>query len=607
MKLKKFSAIMLALVLVFSMALAACGEKSNEETKENEKVTTEQKNETEENEEVVVDEVAQVETDVAGFSNLRDQKPEKMDSDQYLNLLAGEPESLDTTRTSVDTSWFAQGPLFEGLTRIQGTESGSDVVEPGVAESWEVNDEGTVYTFHLRDNAKWQDGKNVTAYDFEYAWERILNPETGSPYAWLITPIFKNAGAYNNGEVGVEEVGIEAKDEYTLVCTLEKPTPYFMQLTYFPTMKPLRKDVIDKWQEAYGAEAEHIIANGPYIVSDWIHRGKIVYEKNPNYWDAENVYIEKMTWNMIDDRGARMQSLMAGDIDSARVEDAEWKMQFDSMGEFNVISRGTINSGYHLINCADRYFKSEKIRKAFSAAIDRDDYVDTVTNGTAYPGWWYVPNNLGIGSENFANKTGNKNYVRKLYDDVRAEYNSPKELLIAGLKELGEDEDPANMDVTMQFRGTSEAVKQRGEYYQQIFKEELGVTIKVSLLQYNIVYANIDSRDYQICDVGWNGDYNDPHTMFEFWHSKEGYYDESKTGWSNPEYDGIIEEAGSILDNDKRAELYDRAEEILVYEDCVIAPYEQPQRSTYRRMYIKNLYNTAFGTPDYKYVYTEGR
>ncbi|HPG74222.1 MAG TPA: ABC transporter substrate-binding protein, partial [Bacteroidales bacterium] len=136
------------------------------------------------------------------------------------------------------------------------------------------------------------------------------------------------------------------------------------------------------------------------------------------------------------------------------------------MGEFNVISNGTINSGYHLMNCADRYFQNEKIRKAFSSALDRDDYVSVVTNDTQYPGWWYVPNNLGIGSENFSNKVGNPNYAKKLFDDVRTEFGSPKELLIAGLQELGEDIDPSKMDVTMQFRGTSETEKQRGEYYQ---------------------------------------------------------------------------------------------------------------------------------------------
>jgi len=616
--MKRFMALLLAIMLVMSGALVACGEKAEteksdvkvEETKDVDTTesTTDATTDAVEAEETTDEEFASVDTSKTDYSELQYQENLEMDSSQYLNFFTGEPVTLDTGRSSISTSWNCQGPIFEGLTRLQGTPSGAAVIEPGVAESWEANEAGDVYTFHLREDAKWQDGQPVVAEDFVYSWVRMLDPATGSPYAWLITPIIKNAAAFNNGEANAEDVGVKAVDARTFQVTLEKPTPYFMQLSYFPTLRPMRKDAVDAAGEAYGAEGDSVIGNGPFIIDEWIHRGKIVFKKNPHYWDAKHVYIDQMTWNMIDDEGARMQAMLAGDIDSGGVTAREWQEQFDSTEEFNVISLGDVNSGYHLMNCADRYFKNDKIRKAFSAALDRDDYVEVVTNGTQYPGWWYVPNNMSIGDELFNEKNGVPNYVRKLYDDVRAENGSPRDLLIAGLKELGEDEDPANMDVTMQFRGTSEKEKQRGEYYQQVFKEELGVNIKVALLQYNIVYANIDSGEYQICDVGWNGDYNDPHTMFEFWHSSKGYYDKSKTGWENAEFDGIVEEAGSILDNDKRSDLYNRAEEILVYEDCVIAPYEQGKYSTYRRKYIKNYFTVpTFFKPDYKYVYTNGR
>lgn len=613
--MKKTMALLLALVLIFTGALVGCGEKStkeesktpetSKEEKKEESVTEEKETEKEEKTDA---EFASIDLSKIDYSELYYQENLEMDKKQSLHFFTGEPVTLDTGRSSISTSWNCQGPIFEGLTRLQGTPSGAAVIEPAVAESWEMSEDGTVYTFHLRKDALWQDGKQVTAADFVYSWIRMLDPNTGSPYAWLITPIIKNAEAFNKGEAKAEDVGVKAIDESTLEVTLEKPTPYFLQLSYFPTLRPMRKDAVEAAGEKYGSEAATVIGNGPFVIDEWIHRGKIVYKKNPKYWDAQHVYIEEMTWNMIDDQGARMQAMLAGDIDSGGVTAREWQEQFEATGEFEIIAVGDVNSGYHLMNCGDRYFKNDKIRKAFSAAFDRDDYVETVTNGTQYPGWWYVPNNLSIGDELFNEKTGNRQYVKKLYEDVRTQYTSPKELLIAGLKELGEDPDPAKMDVTMQFRGTSETEKQRGEFYQQVFKEELGVDIKVELLQYNIVYANIDAGQYQICDVGWNGDYNDPHTMFEFWHSQKGYYDQSKTGWSNEEFDKIIDEAGAMLDNDKRAELYNRAEEILVYEDCVVAPYEQAKYSTYRRKYIKNLYTVpTFFKPDYKYVYTNGR
>ncbi|MGF7057723.1 peptide ABC transporter substrate-binding protein [Brassicibacter mesophilus] len=528
-----------------------------------------------------------------------DEDTPKMDEKQYLNLLGYEPKILDSGRSSTDTSWDAFGPIIQGLTRVEGTTEGIDNIKPGMAKKWEHNEDGTEWTFYLRD-AKWSDGVPVTAHDFEFSIKRLLNPETGSPYSWLLLPVIKGADEFNSGKAGPEAVGVKAIDEKTLKFELVGPTPYFLQLTYFPVLKPIREDIIEKYGEAYGTEADKIVCNGPFILEEWQHRSKLVYKKNPDYWDAENVYIEEMVWHHMEETNARMQALLIGDIDSARVVEKEWKEKFDATGDFNYISKKGADVGYHMFNCKDKYFKNAKVRKAFSAAIDRDAYVRDITKGTALPGWFYVPDSLMIGEENYQDKVGNPQYVKKLFDEVK----DPKTLLIEGLKELGEDPDPAKMEVSMMFRGTDENTKKTGEWYQQQFKEKLGVNLKIDLLKYNIAYDKQEKDEYQIFDTGWFADYNDPSNFLDFWHSQEGYYN---IGWQNEEFDNIIKEAQATLDNERRAELFKRAEEILVYEDCIIAPYDHGQTSTYRRKYVKELYNPLFGQQDFIGVYISGR
>lgn len=526
----------------------------------------------------------------------------EMDEEQYISFPHYEPKTLDSARSSISTSWDAMGPIFEGLTAIQGTPEGVDKIVPGMAERWEHNKAGTEYTFYLRD-AQWSDGVPVTAHDFEYAIKRCIDPKTASPYAWFFFGVIKNAKEFNEGKVDADAVGIGAIDDKTLKFELEKPVPYFMQLTYFTVLFPQRKDIVEKYGEAYGSEAEQIVCNGPFVIKEWVHRGKIVYEKNPYYWDKANVYLDKVYWQMIEDENARMQALLNGDVDFSLVRLREWKDKFDSMDEFSFVSMIEPHTGYHLINCADRYFRNVKVRKAFSAAFNRDEYIEQVVDGVHFPGWQYVPNVIVIGEENYQKKIGNPQYIKKLYDEVK----DPKALLIEGLKELGEDPDPANMEVRMMFRGTDQVTKERAEWYQQVFKQRLDVNLKVDLLQYNIAYDKVHKGDFQFFDTGWIGDYNDPSTFFDYWHSVDGYYNYDMIGWRNEEFDNIIKEAGRILDNNKRARLYKRAEEIFVYEDCVVAPYQQYRLARYQRSFVKDFYPKAFAKLNFKGVYTLGR
>ncbi|SHJ54792.1 peptide ABC transporter substrate-binding protein [Paramaledivibacter caminithermalis] len=587
MQKRRILTLILVVTLMLTSLLAGC--KSNEPATTNQ---PEQTNNATENKESKDNTIPKGMKKVNGIL---------MDEEQYLRLVEFEPESLDTTRSSISSAWRAQTPLFEGLTRVEMTEDGVEKIVPGMAERWEHNEEGTEYTFYLRD-AVWSDGKPVRAQDFEYAIKRLLDPKTASKYGWFFCGIIKNATEFNGGKCSADEVGIYAVDDKTLKVELAKPVPYFMQLTYFIVFSPLRQDIAEKYGDSYGQEAEHIVANGPFILKEWVHDNKLVYEKNPNYWDKEHVYIDKMEFVNLPDDSARMQALLRGEIDAAALFKREWKEKFQSMDGYQFIMKPLAWTEYIMFNHKDRYFKNDKIRKAFTIAYDRDELNDLVFGGGRIPPTSFVPDNIMLGDENYQNKIGNPKYLKKLVD----ENPDPKALLIEGLKELGEDPDPAKMEISYMTNGNGDIPRKMAEFFQQSFKKNLGVDIKLEIVASNVAYDKFDGGEFQIFETGWIGDYNDPSTFMDLWKSgKQGNY--PQIGWVNEEFDKLVIEAGKELDPNKRAEMYKRAEEILIYEDCVCGPYLMGTVNTAIKDYVNNYHEFSFVKRNYVGVYTKGR
>lgn len=373
-----------------------------------------------------------------------------------------------------------------------------------------------------------------------------------------------------------------------------------MQLTYYPVLKPIRKDIAEKYGDKYGTEADTVVSNGPFVLKEWVHRAKMVYEKNPHYWDKDHVYIEKINGTIMEEDSAYYQALYKGNLDSGGVGKPEWMDRLEKTGDFKVIKKPGAAVDFFMFNANNKYFKNTKIRRAFSAAYDRSEYVEEVTNGIDAPAHSYMPPTFSIGDENYSEKVDGNDFVKKLVEDIE----DPKALLIEGLKEIGEDPDPAKMDVSILFRGTTEKTKQEAEWFKQSIDKTLGTDIKLDLLKWNIAFDRVDNNEFDIYYGGWFGDYNDPSTMLEFWHSKTGYY---KIGWHNEEFNSLLIKAATTTDQDKRAEYFKRAEEILVYEDAIVSPFRHTRSNTFRRNYVKELANPLFGYTDYKHVYTLGR
>lgn len=259
--------------------------------------------------------------------------------------------------------------VMEPLTRLEEDENQNTKLVPAGAEEWEVSEDGLVWTFKLRENY-WSDGEKVTAQDYEYGIKRSADPNTASPFSFLLTPI-KNAEKVIAGELPVDELGVKALDENTLEITLEYPTPYFEQLTYQRVMFAQRKDIVEQYGDTFGTEPDTLVYNGPFVVSQWIHNSEVILTKNPSYWDADSVNLETVSYKIIEDRNSAYNSLANRSVDQASVNDPDWLKRFSEDENLNHIEVVRPSVNYVFFNTQDELFQNANVRKAFSLAIDR--------------------------------------------------------------------------------------------------------------------------------------------------------------------------------------------------------------------------------------------
>ncbi|MEG2353800.1 MAG: peptide ABC transporter substrate-binding protein [Clostridium sp.] len=574
MKSKKIIATLLALSVISTSALVGCGDKEDKKDPGNS----------------------------AG----------KKDATQYLNIFGGEPQLLDPTIAAITTTWEAMGPIHEGLTRVVGTPGGGpDKIEPGVAESWKANEDSTEFTFKLRKDAKWQDGTAITAKDFVYSLRRVVDPRVASEYSTFFDPFIKGAKDCSTLtgkddatiDAALEKFGVTAVDDYTLKFELAKSVPYFLQLSYFPTLKPVQEKAIKEFGAKYGTEADKTMANGPYKLIEWKHNGSMTYEKNENYWDKDNVFLEKIVRINSKDKNSARQALFMGEVDRGGVTEPEWIEKLDGTGEFDVISRPDYGVETLIFNVKKGPSSNVKIRKALAASFDREQYNKDMNGGLRIPGFEFVPNTVSMDGTGFQERIKNPQYTKQLIKDTK----DPKALLVEGMKELGLGEDPSKLEISITMRGDDEYSKKSGEWLQNKWKESLGINISVKIVQYQIMYENMENGEFDIGVGGWSADFDDPSNFLDLYVSEGGYY--SYLGWENAEFDKLIKESTEENDPQKRAEIFGKAEKILTYDDVLITPFEHGKSNTYQRKYLKgyDLPGLASYCMDYKGVYTEGR
>lgn len=516
---------------------------------------------------------------------------------EFNTFLATEPSTLDTIKGNDMYGWDINKNTLEPLTRLV-EKDGEQEREGAGAESWEPNEDGTVWTFKLRDN-KWSDGEDVTAADYAYGITRTLDPEAGSPNSFFTAPFIKNGQKVVNGELGVEELGVKVVDDKTLEITLESPTPYFMSITDTRACYPVRQDIAEKYGETYGSELDSLVFNGPFKVDSWTHNSEITLVKNDQYWDKDNVKLDKVNFSIITDSNARYNSFESGALDNISVGEQEWVDRFTAKDNVERVDTKQPAMRFDFFNVEDELFSNLNIRKAFALAVDREDMAKTIYQDLHVPAYWWVPEGISTG-ENGEYREQVEGPLAKI-----AKEEDAKELLLKGMGELGLGSDPSAITVKYSLSATTQWARNYGEYVQQKYKDILGVNIELDFNEWSTFQQKTNSGDFQMANMVWTTDYDDPMSMISLFTTENS--GNIPTNWSNENFDGLIAQASREMDESKRVDLYAQAETVLFEEGCNICPLVNERKIAFHYAYAKNLNERETTTTGFKYVYIEGK
>ena len=473
--------------------------------------------------------------------------------------------------------------LFEGL--MNQDEDGNLV--PGVATGFTTNDDKTVYTFTLRDDAKWSNGDPVVAGDFVYAWQRAVDPELSSPYAWYmeITAI-QNAADIIAGDKSPSDLGVKALDDRTLEVSLSAPLPYFATMTTHSTMFPSPQSVIEK----YGSEwtkPGNIVSNGAYVLTEHLPNERSVRERNPMYWDNDNTIIEKVVALVINDENVALTRYLAGELDRTEVPAGQFPRLQNEYPE-EAISFPRLCNYYYTFNLSPdgpEAFKDVRVRKALALAVDRKIITENVLAGGQPQAYSFTPAAVA----DFEPPASEMASMTQPERDAKA-----KELLA----EAG-----YGPDNPLQFNmiyNTSESHKKIAVAMTQMWKQKLGVQAELGNMEWKVFLETRGNQDFELARGAWCGDYNEASTFLDLLTTPSGYNDGKYT---NAEIDGLMQDARTA---DNASELYTRVEAIIAEEQPIIPVYHYagvymmdsdvgnwPVNNVEQNWYSKNLYKVA--------------
>lgn len=452
-----------------------------------------------------------------------------------------DPDSMDPALIASRVPGEIANTLFEGLVRLDDKgEPG-----PGIAEKWAVSSDGLTYTFTLRKNAKWTDGHPVTAQDFVYSWQRELMPETAAP---LVSNLYylKGAAQFNKGELkDISQVGLKATDDYTLVTTMEAPTPFWVKLTAFFNMLPVHKESVEASPKDWTRKPETYVSNGPFKLERWTPDQELSVVKNPDYWAANEIKLDRIVWRMINDRNTAYQMVQAGELDMITPAPAATAQL---LKEGKATSMPASRLYFARLNNERAPFTNAKVRQAFSLAVERKPLVEQVLQGGQKPAYGMIPAGLSSGAGDFRTKAG---------DVFKEDPAQAKELLAAGLKELGLSALP---DFTLDYF-TNDTNKKVAEVLQAQWKKNLGVDLRLNAIERKTFIDAMRKFDYSLALYSTSADFDDAINLMTQFQTGDSY---NFGRYSNPEYDRLVDQALKEPDVQKRADAMIAAEKALL-------------------------------------------
>ncbi|MRH43383.1 peptide ABC transporter substrate-binding protein [Aquibacillus halophilus] len=569
--MRKANWLLIVLALMLSAVLVACS--GNDTTEEEDTGTDTTDTETETPEEEPAEEEA----------------PE-----QVLNILEGSQiPTMDSSHATDAVAFQFLGESMEGLYRLDENAQPT----PGIAAGEpEISEDGLTWTIQLREDAVWSNGDPVTAHDFVFAWRRAVNPDTGSEYGpFMMNGVIANAQEVNEGEVAVEELGVEATSDTELVITLAKPVPYFYGLLTFGTFLPLNEAFVTEQGADYALSSDNLIYNGPFLLQDWNPTGDNPDQwslvKNPDYWDAETVTLEQINVSVVKETSTAVNLYETGDTDRAGLS-AEYVEQYAGTEDFRTMPEAVLF--YLKMNQSNEALANQDIRKAIAMSIGKQDLVDVILANGSVVSTGAVPQNFSAHPE-----TGED--FRELNGDLIVENKeTAKEHWAAGLEALGTD--------TVELRylgGDSEVAQEMDAYIKNQLEGNLeGLTVTISSVPFEERIARDEASDYDIQNSGWGPDYLDPNTWLEMWTTSSPYM---TMNYNNEEFNSLIEQANNELLTQpvERFETFLEAEKVMM-EDAAIAPLYQRSRAYLWRPGVEGVVFNPMGADfNYKWAHIE--
>ncbi|WFR57714.1 peptide ABC transporter substrate-binding protein [Anaerocolumna sp. AGMB13025] len=570
-KLKKYLSLILAGILVTGM-LTACG-----------------KGETE---------VATAGGDTSGTAGTTDTKDTAATTDttdggvQELNLRAS---SFGNNYDVQDMGWrWMMAECYEGLLRDVGGPDG-DKFELAGAESIDVSEDGLTYTFHLRQNAKWSDGKPVTANDYKYGWDRLIDPEKGYSYAAFIFNVV-GAEEYYNGTGSLEDVAITAKDDYTFLVKLKVADPTFESKLVATPLYPTRKDIAEAAGDNWGKDWRLSVYNGPYVLSELVEDNKMTWTKNDYYWDAANVKLNKVNWfDVAEDATAATMfdngqlDVIDGSGDYIKKYDEEAKA-----GKIQTLATqypGTAVLSYEFKNGGKSgLMNNVNIRKAISYSINREEMVGAVY-GRYSPAYGLISPAITFNGESYRSQAAEP--ISAEYKEYAGDKDKLQALFQKGLDEVGVKTPLKDVSIVLLTYGSSTQNQTEREYLKQSLEQNLGIKVELNTVGDSSLFTSErDAFNFDIMISAWYSDYNDPLDYLDIF--RTGIY-HSYGLYTNKDYDALLDSLTGLKDNAKRFEIYQKLENKLLVEDCGAAPLYYADKHYYIQNWVKDFHTSSFG------------
>lgn len=507
-----------------------------------------------------------------------------------------------------DMGWrWMMAACYSGLYRNVADEEGEHFVLDG-AESVDVSEDGTVYTFHLRQDAKWSDGEPVTAHDYEYGWKRLLDPQYGYDYASFVFNIV-GAEEYNSGSGSVDDVKAVALDDYTFEVTLKQADPTFEAKLVSTPLYPTREDIAEAAGDQWGKDWTLCVYNGPFCMTGLVEDNQMTWTKNEYYWDAENTHLDTINWYLVAEDSTAATMFDNGELDVLQTS-GDYSRKYQSEAEAGNIQMitadypGTVYLAFdHANGGSSGLMGNVKIRKALAYSINREEMIEAVY-GRYVPAYGFISPAITLDGESYREQVEEPMLAE--YNEYAGDNEALQALFQEGLQELGMDTDLSKVTVTYLSYGSTVEDDAFREYLQQTWQQNLGITVELNTVgDYSLFTAERDAGNFDVYYGGWYSDYNDPLDYLAT--MKTGDFPSVSGNYSSEEYDSLIDSLSGEGDNAKRLEIYSQAEQVL-FDDCALIPLYYSTKEYFVQNWVKDFRWSSFGASQEFYItYIEGR